>query len=208
MAEHGVCHRDLKSENMMINPDTFIIKLIDFSLATEIESLDDFDDSYRGTPLYMAPEVLVQEGLLYRVLPSEIWSLGVIYWECIIGENPFAAASSKKELFQMQMNAEDAYTNLSESAQTVLYAILQIDPAQRVSLQQAKIIIEAVFSDARRSAIINPTRPYSTERTRSVAADDKDGVVDRFAAPKPKRRNDMSELSYTTPATILQNDHM
>lgn len=199
MAEHGICHRDLKSENMMINPDTLIIKLIDFSLATEIDSLEDFDDSYRGTPLYMAPEVMVKEGLIYRIIPAEIWSAGIIYWECLIGEHPFAEATSKKELFEMQAKTHELYAGLSAEAKTVLFAILQLDPKRRASLEETKIITQAMFSDARKSSILTPTRPYSTERTKSHA---RLSVENKVIPQRINNRGEFSELRNTTPSKL------
>jgi len=55
MTARGVAHCDLKGDNIIINPDTLIIKLIDFGLGTEIEGENSVDDTYRGTPVYMAP---------------------------------------------------------------------------------------------------------------------------------------------------------
>lgn len=52
-----ICHRDIKLDNIMINPDTLETKLIDFGFATK------FNDRVRmkgkiGTPYYVAPEVI------------------------------------------------------------------------------------------------------------------------------------------------------
>lgn len=56
MTARGVAHRDLKSENIIINPDTLAIKLIDFGLGIEVQEGDkSVDSAYRGTPVYMAP---------------------------------------------------------------------------------------------------------------------------------------------------------
>lgn len=57
MAMQSVAHRDLKSENVIINPDTLIVKVVDFGLAAVLPSIDYEDNSFLGTPMYMAPEV-------------------------------------------------------------------------------------------------------------------------------------------------------
>lgn len=58
MALQGVAHRDLKSENVIINPDTLLVKVIDFGLSAVIPHMDFEDDTFLGTPTYMSPEVL------------------------------------------------------------------------------------------------------------------------------------------------------
>lgn len=61
--DHGICHRDLKLENIMFETSNKtkepFIKVIDFGLAQNFNTLDEsFMSSRTGTPYYMAPEVL------------------------------------------------------------------------------------------------------------------------------------------------------
>lgn len=53
----GVCHRDIKLDNIMINPDTLTIKLLDFGFSTKVKRSEKMDKQL-GTPYYIAPEVL------------------------------------------------------------------------------------------------------------------------------------------------------
>lgn len=51
-------HRDLKPSNIILNPDTFEIKVIDFGLAIQLSDFVEEETTLCGTPNYMAPEVL------------------------------------------------------------------------------------------------------------------------------------------------------
>ena len=79
--------------------EDFVIKIADFGFAREADGMI---DSYCGTPLNMAPEIL--EKKMYN-LKADIWSLGVILFELITGKPPFKART-KSELKANIMNGE------------------------------------------------------------------------------------------------------
>ena len=81
---------DFLMETNMAQED-FRIKIGDFGFSREITGMV---ESYCGTPLNMAPEIL--EKKLYNV-KADIWSLGVILFELITGFPPFKA-NTKSEL--------------------------------------------------------------------------------------------------------------
>jgi serine/threonine protein kinase len=63
MHSNGVCHRDLKLNNIMIDKRDSSLKIIDFGFATELEGRqkDGFCATYLGTPGFMAPEILQKQ---------------------------------------------------------------------------------------------------------------------------------------------------
>jgi tetratricopeptide (TPR) repeat protein/predicted Ser/Thr protein kinase len=87
----GVIHRDLKPQNIMIEPDGRVV-LTDFGLAR----IDDGEDLTRtgaviGTPHYMAPEQVQGK----TVAPAaDVWALGVLLHEAVRGTRPFEGATS------------------------------------------------------------------------------------------------------------------
>jgi serine/threonine protein kinase len=92
----GIVHRDLKPDNLFLaeENDLVTMKVLDFGIAkltaTEGEAASTGaltrTGSVLGTPYYMSPEQAFGErDLDHR---SDIWSLGVIFWECLTGKRP------------------------------------------------------------------------------------------------------------------------
>lgn len=84
---HGVIHRDLKPENILIT-EAGVLKVIDFGIAqllTEAESKENAAKSrMMGTPIYISPEQQQDpESVSY---PSDIYSLGIISYELLLGK--------------------------------------------------------------------------------------------------------------------------
>jgi serine/threonine-protein kinase len=95
--EAGLVHRDLKPENIFLarDADDEIVKVLDFGVAKATDALSNSGvDPTRtgallGTPFYMSPEQA--QGLKTVDHRSDLWSLGVVVFECITGLLPFSA---------------------------------------------------------------------------------------------------------------------
>jgi serine/threonine-protein kinase len=92
----GIVHRDLKPANVFLTgPPPIIAKVLDFGLAKPLAALHGSDGLKTaigkplGTPYYMSPEQC--EGLPSVDYRSDLWSLGVITYECLCGRKPFEA---------------------------------------------------------------------------------------------------------------------
>lgn len=82
---HRVLHRDLKPQNILVEANG-TAKLCDFGFARSM-SVDTYVlVSIKGTPLYMAPEII--SGCPYDH-SADLWSLGCIVYECLVGSPPF-----------------------------------------------------------------------------------------------------------------------
>ena len=82
---HGILHRDLKPSNVLCSADR--VKVLDFGVATHAASTRDV----AGTLEYMAPELLLGEP---PSPASDLYALGVLLWETLTGEYPFARDSA------------------------------------------------------------------------------------------------------------------
>jgi eukaryotic-like serine/threonine-protein kinase len=91
----GIVHRDLKPDNIFIvhNDDEEIVKVLDFGIAKmdpvtaeAAAKISTQAGALLGTPQYMSPEQVRGLGVDLR---SDLWSLGVIAFECVCGRLPF-----------------------------------------------------------------------------------------------------------------------
>ena len=80
-----IAYRDLKPENLVMDT-TGYIKLVDFGLAKQLISGKTW--TLCGTPDYLAPEIILNEG---HDLAVDYWALGVLIFEMVVGAPPFYA---------------------------------------------------------------------------------------------------------------------
>jgi calcium-dependent protein kinase len=102
LERHKIHHRDLKPENFLLNKkdDLSFIKLADFGLSHVIGSSDSSRTNFT-TPSYMAPETLSKKDCF----KSDVWSLGVAFYQMLSGTLPFKGASTEEIIYNV-MNQE------------------------------------------------------------------------------------------------------
>jgi serine/threonine protein kinase len=136
--EQGVVHRDLKPSNVMVTPKGQV-KVLDFGLAKLLETRPNDETQSMletqhivGTPPYMSPEQVHGKTLDRR---TDLWSLGVVYYETLTARRPFTADST---IGVMRAIAETKPTPLREirmdappQADQIVDHALEKDPASR-----------------------------------------------------------------------------
>ena len=77
---------------------------LDFGLSQHLCE-EAYAENIRGSPLYMAPEVLLKQKYNYKV---DLWSVGVILYECLFGKAPFSGRNCRQliEAFQSKVPIE------------------------------------------------------------------------------------------------------
>lgn len=87
-----------------------------------------------GTPAYIAPEILKEEG--YQGFKADIWSAGVVFFAMLCGTVPFKA-SNMKELHKMIIKGKyNLKEEISPEAKDLLRSMLETDPQKRISIKK------------------------------------------------------------------------
>ena len=144
---NNVCHRDLKLENLLLADDgpCPLIKVSDFGLSKCWEG--DILHSYVGTPVYMAPEVLVlgtsdsdnEEVNSSYTSKADCWSLGVILYLLLSCKHPFNKGDNlSQNILTGRFNSMKGimWENISSTAKSLVRALLEVNPSKRLSAEQ------------------------------------------------------------------------
>ena len=127
--EAGLVHRDIKLENVLVNPHTMDTYLIDFGLATPHRQRP--FTSFRGTMQYAPPEWLEKEA--YFGEEAEVWSLGVTLYGLLTGKNLFTTVA------EVLLKNIEVPKGVSRNLKRLLRQMLCRNPLDRVSLDQIMV---------------------------------------------------------------------
>ena len=108
--ENGICHRDLKRQNILLDDAWRTVKICDFGLSSILKRDAQSMSVMVGTPAYMAPELIVSnlDTRLEFSLAIDVFSFGVLLWALWCNENPY-----QRELEEQNLNS---YTLLERIA--------------------------------------------------------------------------------------------
>jgi len=137
----GIAHKDIKPENIFVDPASFNVSVIDFGLSSVVNH-NVLEKKFCGSPLYMSPEMLNKEA--YDPIFSDIWSIGVVLYEMLIGCNPWSTAENLEDLNDL-VNKIDFPSYLSQNAIDLLSGILKVDPRTRDTLNNIKTKIDLIL---------------------------------------------------------------
>ncbi|KAJ7419611.1 Serine/threonine-protein kinase ULK3 [Willisornis vidua] len=134
--DRNISHLDLKPQNILLssreNPQ---LKLADFGFAQYMSPWDE-KHVLRGSPLYMAPEMVCRQQYDAHV---DLWSVGVILYEALFGKPPFASRSfaELEEKIRSDRAVElPSRPQLSPECRDLLGQLLERSPQKRISFER------------------------------------------------------------------------
>jgi serine/threonine-protein kinase len=182
----GVIHRDLKSDNIMLL-DTVAgdhAKVLDFGIA-KINETDEMRDAgltapnlVIGTPQYMSPEQCSQDSEIDA--RSDIYSLGVILYEMLVGHVPFTAESPTmvmmKHLQEPVPSVLDERSDLPAPVGRVIARAMAKLPVNRYQ-NVAELVEDLTIASGMATFAPVPGQPAASVATTTPVSDDPDEVT-------------------------------
>ena len=148
--QNNIIHRDIKPENILIGENN-VLKLCDFGWAKELNV--NKRATFCGTMEYMAPEIVGSEMYDFSV---DIWSLGILLYELIMGHSPFRSKSKKDRNIMIKIKKHDLVfdkdKNISKECIDLINRLLDVNPETRLKI---KDIFEHPFILANENKIKN-----------------------------------------------------
>jgi eukaryotic-like serine/threonine-protein kinase len=193
--ELGVVHRDLKPENILLCNERGTIKpkVVDFGISKiinpdEVQALTG-TAAMLGTPYYMSPEQATQaKSIDFR---ADIYSLGVVLYECLVGRRPFDDASLyslMQRIVKGDFRPPRAFVpSLPERVDQAVVRAMACDPAQR--FQTTRDFGRALLE-------------FGSERTRAVVAHEFGEGHASSLPPAPRDSGSSAVAEPTTPLGI------
>ena len=118
--DHDIIHRDIKPENIMVLNDG-TVKVTDFGIARVTTSTKTRTGVIKGTPYYMSPEQTKGRKLTG---PSDIFSLGVIFYQLLTGHLPFTGENMAAIMYQTTSVDPEPPTTYNPDIDPVIVTIL------------------------------------------------------------------------------------
>jgi serine/threonine protein kinase len=136
----GIVHRDVKPANMMLRADGTMV-LADFGIAKRTEGSMDrtMHGEFFGTPYYISPEQSNGRAATER---SDIYSLGIIFYEMLMNRRPYVGDSIVELISQHVSAPVPRLPQQLEDYQPLIDGMLAKDPADR--LQNADAVLAAI----------------------------------------------------------------
>ncbi|XP_043282742.1 serine/threonine-protein kinase Chk2-like [Venturia canescens] len=143
--KQGITHRDLKPENILLasNAEYPLVKVTDFGLSKFVDE-ETMMRTFCGTPMYVAPEMLLTNGRGTYTNQVDVWSLGVILYVCLTGRTPFTIRNATIPLRDqiikgMYRCTPSIFEGVTSRAIDLVKRMMTTDPIKRIQIGQIRM---------------------------------------------------------------------
>ena len=127
---HGVVHRDVKPENIFLDGGRTLLSDFDIGVSALADEAPDAQDAVVGTPRYMAPEQIDGGAVDAR---SDVYALGLVGWELLAGERPWAGEPMDRVLFHQRTTPLPSLRALRPDVPDRVFAAIEAATAKAVA---------------------------------------------------------------------------
>ena len=156
--KHEIIHRDIKPQNIMVLPDGNI-KVMDFGIARAKNSHLTQDNNVLGTAHYVSPEQTRGQDLGPT---SDIYSLGVVMYECATGRVPFdgddAISVALKQVNELPVPPSQVNSGVDADLERIILKCMEKDPSNRFQTADELRQVLNNYLSGRAVNVSEPTR--------------------------------------------------
>jgi serine/threonine protein kinase len=133
-----ITHLDIKLDNIMIDPETHSVKLIDFGLCNFATKENNGKFNYRvGSEEYWAPEMIAEKIEAFDGFKVDVWCLGMVLYCLLNASFPFNPKKRTNYVRSTGAHPTFRFTQpISTSAQDLIKKMLEVNPDTRLSLSE------------------------------------------------------------------------
>ncbi|KAG5497447.1 hypothetical protein JIQ42_03933 [Leishmania sp. Namibia] len=156
--DNHILHRDLKTANIFLTSKN-VVKLGDFGISTVLQNTMACAKTVCGTPYYFSPELCQSKPYNNK---SDVWALGVVFYETLTLHRPFNAKTLKDLLRKILAGSYDPIpTTIPVEMRSLCASLLQVNYMQRPSINR---ILESSY-------VQSTLRSFSEDLARQVEKD-------------------------------------
>ena len=152
-----IIHRDIKPENVVLDKN-MVAKLTDFGWSNYLPGDYSKRTTVCGTPIYLAPEIILNRGHDEKV---DIWCIGVLMFELMTGSSPFQGSDVRTVKYNISRLKIVWPSNIDRDAEDLIKKILKINPEERITLEQ--MLLHPFFTKYYPNAISCLKKPDNTQ---------------------------------------------
>eukprot|EP01060_Flectonema_neradi_P025613 TRINITY_DN3440_c0_g1_i1.p1 TRINITY_DN3440_c0_g1~~TRINITY_DN3440_c0_g1_i1.p1 ORF type:complete len:520 (+),score=113.07 TRINITY_DN3440_c0_g1_i1:59-1618(+) len=156
--DRGVIHRDIKGANVLVTIDG-LVKLADFGNARQLSSILSVAQSLGGSPYWMSPEVIREEG---HGTSADVWAVGATIIEMTTGKPPWAELPPVPVLYKIGKTNEPVpmpkkSDGFSDELIDLLQSCMKRNPHQRPTVNQ---LLDHPWVNP--DSVVDPTKKVSS----------------------------------------------
>ena len=207
--KHEIIHRDIKPQNIMVLPDGNI-KVMDFGIARAKNSHLTQDNNVLGTAHYVSPEQTRGQDLGPT---SDIYSLGVVMYECATGRVPFdgddAISVALKQVNELPIPPSQINSGVDADLERIILKCMEKDPANRFQTADAlrQVLNRDNFDRVKPGMMMEEVRRMLGKPARIVPYALKKETVYTWRYREGHNRSSVFEVTFDPDLTVIRTEH-